>query len=230
MSYVLRFQNIPKRAGNRSHNRETVESLFSGADVVGLAEGGHFLRDPLWVPSYPVVPYFTDLATPTFAHPDLEILGHREERAYDETDVGSWGAGPRVLAAAWPHLVKVQKEGEKPLWVGIGHHAPSVMQDVSREPAEVQDSQEERRRLWRKESRGEVQTSEGLARVVWLMDANANPNYDDFQIHKRAGFQIFQPSGESRIDLALIRGVQCVSVRGLPKRGSDHPGIEIVVE
>ncbi|CAI9417429.1 hypothetical protein [Nocardioides sp. T2.26MG-1] len=58
-------------------------------------------------------------------HDDYPIKSAGYWRCTDRTEVGDWGAGPRVLAAKWIAWVEIEVAG-RVLWFGSTHFPPSV--------------------------------------------------------------------------------------------------------
>jgi len=221
MSQTLRFQNIPARVG-QTKARRAVRSLLEGDPLaVAFSEGVHLENDFPVVTDYQVLET-TDRATPVIVRPDVEVTGLREQLAYPPTWVGKWGAGPDVMAAAVPHLHRLEAEGEEPVWFGPSHLVPSVMR---RAVTKRQKANQARRRVLHElEVRELIATARGLSRVVLVADWNAGDRYPSIQLLKAAGFTIVR---DANIDYWAVKGVQVLSSRALPHNGSDHPGVEL---
>jgi hypothetical protein len=225
MTALFTFQNAPARMGPA--NREKVVKAHAGRRpwVTGYAEGHHLMGEMARFTSY-VEAGFTEWGTPCFYRPDLMVLGRREEEAYPNTKVGSWGAGPPVMAQAYPHLLKVvdPEDDIEPIWYENAHLVPSI--DRKAEGEAALRNRRLRRRLHKMETEKIVDNAAGLDRVVVAADWNDDPNDEAADRLRAAGFTIIS---DSRIDWWALRGVEVVRHGLMPKNGSDHPGIWVEV-
>jgi hypothetical protein len=234
MTATLIFQNYPHRT-TEEQKQNVVESLerpHNGQQPVAIAhaEGLHLAKtiaqhstyQPLFVP---------DPATPVRIRRDVELLGERNERAYDRTPVGSWGAGPSTMAAAWPHLHLLGGLDIEELWFGPAHLVPSINRIALTKNAKA--NREERRRLHRLEITSMIDNAAGLKRVAIPADWNCRPSHAHIDMLRKANFVIVSVGAThgsvSVIDYWALRGLQVVSARRLLRRGSDHSGIEAEV-
>jgi hypothetical protein len=228
LTYTLRFQNTPGRAGDGGARRALWAMERGRPAAYGLSEASH-VYDDLGASGYRLA-RGSDAATPYFVRPTVAVTGTREQRAYPDTPVGSWGAGPATLKAAWDRLVRLDDGETEPVWWGCVHLAPSVTRPARTEAAHR--ARDRRRALHATEVTEVVNVSEGLERVVWMGDWNCPPRYDDVAILRAAGFRICAFGAthhKSPIDWAAVRGVTVVDRRRLPKLDSDHNGIEITI-
>jgi hypothetical protein len=229
MSATFRFHNFPARAG---HKVEETNAMQQGSPTAfGWAEGGHMLRNADDLPLTYADQGFTDTATPVLVNPGVPVVGWREQMAYPVTEVDDWGAGPTKMAAAWPHAVQVVPMDADPVWFGTGHLIPSVTARVGNK--RERQAREERRALHRLEVEGIVSLLGGCDRALYGSDWNCEPDYEDVDLLRQAGFKIVTlgpTHADGTIDWWIVRGLQVLDTRRLAPNGSDHRGIEIVVQ
>lgn len=238
MSIVLRSNNFPARIGDRNTPDE-LQWLTDGAHALILQEGRH-AEDNLAPYSiqnadghWAVESTLGDPALPMLIHRSLRITGRMSRQAYPDTPVGSWGAGPATLKAAWDVGVLLEGHGVEPFWLIDAHLPPSVSR-----PAHTKDekaARDRRRVLHKLEIANLVEMTKDLSRVVIGGDFNCGPGYPGLDPLILFGFRDVQPGPthgpHERIDHWFVKGFtpKEYTARVMPKGRSDHNPIELVL-
>lgn len=228
MRLTLRGYNMPARVGRDAARRE-VRRVLEGADAVVWQEGVHVARHLDHIDGWRAVVLPDDRALPIALPARAKVTGYGSVRAYPDTPVGAWGAGPPTLRAAWCHAIRVQygSREDRAVWIVDAHLAPSVTRRAVTPAARA--GRERRRRLHQLEVDQLHQLTRRLDRVVVLADWNAPPHYPGMAPLRDGLVDAGATHGRHTYDYAFVKGVAPVDARVLRKGPSDHHPFELVV-
>lgn len=225
----LTTHNLPGRVGSQ-RAAETIAGLATRSDILTLNEArahhehlGGLLGWTTFVGEDPAL-------TISWRDDLLRMVDSGAHRAYDDTYVGRWGAGPSTLHAAWDPVVTLElRETGESVAVMAVHLAPSV---ARRRPilAKSRASWEKRRALYRDEvamiARVAKSTNVGNPFVV-VGDFNAPPTFELLAPLRRAHLRTVKTDpthGRRQIDLAWARGCD-LSFMSTTRTPSDHRAV-----
>lgn len=167
-----------------------------------------------------------DSAVETPIWTNREVLAVHAERAYPATPVGSWGAGPAVMGAAWDVGVEFTLGGLRAMH-GAFHAVPSTRRAGNTEEARV--GRRKRQQLLRSEFHNLVVMSRPFERVTWAGDSNLRPGDSLFDTLWEAGFEVIHPgtthATSGAIDVLIVRGHKRIVSKGVaPTYLDNDPG------
>lgn len=140
---------------------------------------------------------------------NMEIVGKRADRAYPDTKVGSWGAGPSMMLAGWDTMIVTEPFPDERLGVIDLHAVPSVTR--SGDDKAARDGRAARDALSELEFEQVAKMAGDLEHVIIGGDTNLPPGHENFAPLLDAGFVAVEPGishhPSSRIDRFFVRGI-----------------------